>query len=267
MTNGKWYNFLMTTPDRNEELLQAINTLLRSLEEADTVREKRDQSLREYIDAVRVQLDAQGTLVQALSKSHEAVRVQLDAQGTLVQALSESHEAGALVIDTLGEWNKDLNSRMDGISTKVDGLRDDIGLVKGGHARNAMRQNLPRIADGFGFQFISEVPQAAVIGFSKVAIAQGEAKNEAESFRNADTVIYVLTAVGQPGYVAIEASFTVDSNDVGRAVRNSDYLARFTGLPAYAAVAGVEILPGAQAEIDAGKALLYRIPTRELQSE
>ena len=160
-----------------------------------------------------------------------------------------------------------LRNDVDGLTAKVDGLRDDIGLVKGGHARNAMRQNLDRIAAEFSFEFISEVPQAAIIVFSKVAAAQGEAANEAESFRNADMVMNVRDTEGQPGYVALEASFTVNGNDVRRAVRNADYLHQYTGLPCYAAVAGVEVLPEAQAEIDAGKALLYRIPARELQSE
>ena len=36
------------------------------------------------------------------------------------------------------------------------------------------------------------------------------------SFKNADMVMHVLDDKGQPAYVAIEASFTVDSNDVSR---------------------------------------------------
>ena len=157
--------------------------------------------------------------------------------------------------------------RVDGIESKLNGLRDDIGLVKGGHARNAMRQNLARVADEFGFDFISEVPQAAVIGFSKVATAQSEAANEAESFRNADMVMNVMDSAGNAAYVALEASFTVNGNDVRRSVRNAAYLRQYTGLPCHAAVAGVEVLPEAQDAVDAGQVLFYRIPARELQSE
>ena len=173
----------------------------------------------------------------------------------------------AKVVNGLETKVDGLAARVDGLETKVDGLTDDIALVRGGHARNAMRQNLYRIADEFGFEFISEVPQAAIIGFSKVATARGEAANEAESFRNADMVMNVRDADGHPGYVALEASFTVNRNDVRRAVRNADYLHQYTGLPCYAAVAGVQVLPDAQTEVDDGKALLYRIRARELQSE
>ena len=185
----------------------------------------------------------------------------------VVNGLESKVDGLSARVDGLESKVDGLATRVDGLETKVDGLTDDIALVRGGHARNAMRQNLYRIADEFGFDFISEVPQAAIIGFSKVATAQGEAANEAESFRNADMVMNVRDADGHPGYVALEASFTVNRNDVRRAVRNADYLHQYTGLPCYAAVAGVQVLPDAQTEVDDGKALLYRIRARELQSE
>ena len=169
-------------------------------------------------------------------------------------------------VGTTESW-KNLRTSVDGLTAKVDGLRDGIALVKGGYARNAMCQNLSRIPDEFGLEFISEVLQAAIIRFSKVATAQGEAINKAESFRNADMVINVRDANGQPGYVALEASFTVNGNEVRRAVRNAVYLHQCTGLPCYASVAGVGVLPDAQSAIDNGQVWFYRIPARELQSE
>ena len=190
-----------------------------------------------------------------------------ESQRTLTESLSELDKfVRTFAVGTTESW-KDLRTSVDGLTARIDGLRDDIALVKGGHARNAMRQNLSRIADEFGLEFISEVPQAAIIGFSKVATAQGEAANEAESFRNADMVINVRDANGQPGYVALEASFTVNGNDVRRSVRNAVYLHQYTGLPCYAAVAGVEVLPDARETIDNGQVWFYRIPARELQSE
>ena len=200
------------------------------------------------------------TIAESLSELDKFVRT--FAVGTVESWKNLETKFDGLRTDVDG-----LTNRVDGLTAKVGGLADDIAMVKGGHARNAMRQNLYRIADEFGFEFISEVPQAAIIGFSKVATAQGEAANEAESFRNADMVMNVRNTDGQPGYVALEASFTVNGNDVRRAVRNADYLHQYTGLPCYAAVAGVEVLPEAQEAINAGEALLYRIPARELQSE
>ncbi len=160
-----------------------------------------------------------------------------------------------------------LTAQMAELEQKFDGVRDDLAMVKGGHARNAMRQNLSRIADEFGFLFIAEMPQQAVIEFSKVAASQGLGQGEAESFRNADMVVHVRDAKGEPGYLAIEASFTIDGNDVRRANRNALFLHQYTGLPAYGAIAGVEVLPDVQEDIDGGNVLFYSIRPRELQSE
>ena len=51
--------------------------------------------------------------------------------------------------------NQSICSDRTRLETKFDGVRDDLALVKGGHARSAMVHNLPRIADEFGFQFIA----------------------------------------------------------------------------------------------------------------
>ena len=250
--NDQWYNLLMTTPPhRIDELLQSFDQLIQATTE--------------------LNLNI-GKSEEARDKQFAALEAQVDSQGRLVQTVVEAHQAQGTLMDVLGPGIQGLMSKMDGINDKVDGIRDDIALVKGGHvkgghARNAMVRNLPRIAESLGFEFIAEMPQESVIGLSKVAKAQGEAENEVESFSSADKIINIQDQNGQPGYIVLEASFTVASNDIRRAVRNTSYIARYTGLPAYAAVAGVEVLDDAQAEIDAGTVRFYRIQARELQSE
>ena len=130
-----------------------------------------------------------------------------------------------------------------------------------------MVHNLARIADSFGFRLIGEVPQPTVLAWARLARDQGASEGDAESFRNADMVINVQDDQGQPGYMALEASFTVQTGDVRRAVRNAGYLQEYTGLPARAAVAGVNVMEDAQSELDSQGVLLYRINAGELQSE
>jgi hypothetical protein len=171
----------------------------------------------------------------------------------------------AFIADTTKRFDS-LNGRFDGLSEKVDGLKDDIALVKGGHARNEMRRNASLIADDLGCTLISEMSQGVIVAFAKVATDNGVASNEVESFRNADMVMLVQDANNKPGYVAVEASFTVDGNDVRRATRNADYLHQYTGMPSYAVVAGVDVLPEAQQQVDQGKVSLYRIAKRDIQA-
>jgi hypothetical protein len=171
----------------------------------------------------------------------------------------------AFIADTTKRFDS-LNGRFDGLSEKVDGLKDDIALVKGGHARNEMRRNASLIADDLGCTLISEMSQGVIVAFAKVATDNGVASNEVESFRNADMVMLVQDANNKPGYVAVEASFTVDGNDVRRATRNADYLHQYTGMPSYAVVAGVDVLPEAQQQVDQGNVSLYRIAKRDIQA-
>ena len=157
------------------------------------------------------------------------------------------------------------DKRLDDTNKKLDGLMDDISLVKGGHARNETIRNASLIAHRLGYQFISEMRQEALIGFAELAKGNGVADNEAESFAKADLVMIAQDANKQPGYIAVEVSFTVSENDVRRAMRNADYLQEFTGIRAHPAVAGVDILPEAKQQVDAGKVCWYEIPKREIQ--
>ena len=190
----------------------------------------------------------------------------------VVEALSDGVATLTGVVTTISDGQKQLNAKLvgtnkklDSTNKKLDGLMDDIGLVKGGHARNETIRNASLIAHRLGYQLISELRQEALIGFAELAKADGVPGNDAESFAKADLVMIAQDANKQPGYIAVEVSFTIDGNDVRRAVRNADYLRKYTGIQAHPAVAGVDILPDAKRQVDAGKVHWYEIPKRDIQ--
>ena len=153
------------------------------------------------------------------------------------------------------------------VNTKLDGIRNDLAEVRGEHARSVVLRNAALIADTLNCRLISEVPQGILLGFSKIARADNEPSGDVESFQRADLVLYVSDDQERPRYLAVEASFTVDDRDINRAVRNAGYLTKYTGLRSDPVVAGVEILPEAQARIDKGEARLFRVDRRALQPE
>ena len=164
-----------------------------------------------------------------------------------------------------------LTAKIDSLTTemnaKVDGIRQDLGEVRGGHARNAVLRNAALVADGLGCQLISEVPQGIILGFSRLAASNNEPSDDVKSFQQADLVLYVSDDQGVPCYLAVEASFTVAGRDIDRAMRNARYLTQYTGLRAEPVVAGLEVLPEAQERIDKGEAWLHRIERRDLQPD
>ena len=240
---GKCIIVHMTTPnERDGEDRQVLETVIEHLD-----------SLLATIRSVDAKVEAQGAVT-------DAIKAVVDAQDIVIEAVSNSQDSEAVVLDLLREWMTDLD-------TKFQGIRNDLALVKGGHARSAMLHNMSRIADNFGFHFITEMPQQALIEFANVAGKQGMGDGDVESFKNADAVVHITDNNGDPGYLAIEASFTVDDNDVRRATRNAGCLNQYTGLPAYGAVVGVEALAEAQAAVNEGRIFFYKIQPGEMQSE
>ena len=215
-----------------------------------------------------------GEDVKALTARQDTLSGDVKALTARQDSLSGDVKALTVGMNQLREFvkeQKSLNSKFESFmvetSHKLNGLRDDIAMVKGGHAVSAMHHNSALIADELDCRLIEELPQGVILALAKVAADNGEARSEVDSFRHADMVMHVENGKSQPGYIAIEASFTVDSDDVRRAARNAEYLRRYTGLSAYAVVAGVDVLPEAQERIKKGHAYLWRIKPRHLQAE
>ena len=217
------------------------------------------------LDDTNKRLDDHNRRLDDTNKRLDGANKRLDDHNRRLDETNKRLDGANKRLDDHNRRLDDTNKRLDGTNEKLDGLMDDISLVKGGHARNETIRNASLIAHRLGYQFISEMRQEALIGFAELAKGNGVAVNEAESFAKADLVMIVQDANNQPGYIAVEVSFTVDDNDVRRAVRNADYLHKYTGIRAHAAVAGVDILPDVKRQVDAGKVHWYEIPRREIQ--
>ena len=158
--------------------------------------------------------------------------------------------------------------RMDKFDTKLSGIRTDLGILRGSHARNTVLQNLHRVADHLGFQLFASLSYEDIRRLSQeVAQKIKVPPNELDSFRDADAIIKVTDQSGNHEYVALEVSFTVTESDIRRVTRNARYIKDATGVEAYAAVAGVHALPEVKERIDAGEAFFYQIPARDLDPD
>ena len=92
--------------------------------------------------------------------------------------------------------------------------------------------------------------------------------NELTSFENADIIIEAKGREdGAIHYVAVEAAATGSWKDVDRAIRNADFLTRFTGQPAHAVIAAQRIRPGIERLIEKGEVHWAQIWQKELETE
>ena len=194
-------------------------------------------------------------------------RVERDLQEHKRSSEEKLYEGLNLVWDELrGEMRggfQELREGFDGLQQSFGGVKDDLAMIKGAHARNEALRKPTRIASDLGYQFIHQLSEDALLEFGKRATDQGKKKEEVESFVNADLVMMVQDDKFQPHYLAVEASFTVDADDIRRATRNASYLKEFTNVPSVPVVAGVDFLQ----DVERDGVRWYRIPKRDMQPE
>ncbi len=177
----------------------------------------------------------------------EALRARLLTQELLElpERFSQFAERMDQFVEQMNQFVEAANKRFDAIevqqvqfSEEMKAVRRDLAILKGGHARTAAIRNAPTIARKIGLRRTKTLSEDDLWDITDSADTSDIHANVLDSFRNADLVMEATDTEGQVCYVATEISFTVHQMDISRATRNSRLLTRFTGRPAFAAVAG-----------------------------
>ena len=154
------------------------------------------------------------------------------------------------------------------IRRDVVDIRRDLAPIKGAHARNGALRATRRMARTMGCRQVDVLDQDDLGDLADAGDTSGLEPTELRSFENADIVTRAADReTGRIRYLAIEASFTANPDDARRAVRNAEYLTRFTGHPATAMVASVRVNPQVQPDIDSGRVVWYEIESRLMDPE
>ena len=162
--------------------------------------------------------------------------------------------------DKVGELRQEMH-------TGFQAIRGDIAVLKAGHALNTVLKAPSSITDGLG------LTRGRILDYDDLRdlTLQGDVAdiphNVILSFRRADLVMEAVDSSGETCYVAVEVSFTANGRDTERAIRNAAFLTRFTGRPAYAAVAGVNRDRRIEERIAAGEVFWHQLELYELESE
>ena len=159
------------------------------------------------------------------------------------------------------------NRRFDALENSVASIQDDVGILKGAHARSAALRETPFIASEMGFRWVKDLTAFDLWELINGADTSNVPTNELRSFRRADLIIEATDRNGAPCYISVEISFTANGRDTSRALRNAEFLTRFTGKQAFPAVVGVRRDDRIRGLVESGEVFWYQLDPEVLEAE
>ena len=159
------------------------------------------------------------------------------------------------------------DQRMNKFDQRMDRMESDMGVLRGAHARNAAVENADDIADELGLEMIRVLRGAEIRKLARSKGTKDIPANDLRSFRVADLIIEARDGKGETCYVAVEVSFTANGRDTNRAIRNADFMSRFTGKPAYPVVTGLRRDNSIRCAIASGDVYWYQLAPEAFEVE
>jgi hypothetical protein len=183
----------------------------------------------------------------------------LELPHTLAMFAEEMREFKAhvdLFVESANRRFNEIDTRFDAVDARLDGhdarfdavdaslerhevmlkrITDDLGQLKGAHARNAALEDASSIARELGLRRTKTLTQDDLWDLIDAADTANILGSDLRSFRVADLIMEATAQAGEICYVAVEISYTANGIDTSRAIRNAEFLTRFTGKRSFAA--------------------------------
>ena len=212
----------------------------------------------EWLEVVRTRL-----LTRELLELPQTVA---DLAATVHELSSEVKTTSAAVKELTNTVNE-LANELRATNRRLDRLQDDVGWLKGCIIYDIVRDDAALIAGDMGFVLERILVRADLRRLTEGQDLSNLPRGEVRSFHRADLVMQVVDNTGNPHYIAVEASFTVNGRDSRRALRNAELMTRLTGRPAVAAVAGVRYDWNLKEPVESEQLYWYEIPSEDLETE
>ena len=187
----------------------------------------------------------------------------LDQLTTVVSQQSERLDQLTEIVNRIGtqleQFIEATNRRFNDIEVEVRRHSVQMGELKGVFARSLFVAEAALVARDMGLRRRRNLDQEELWDMTEESDITGISTGDLRSLRKADLVLEATDREGETCYVAVEVSYTVDERDTRRAIRNAEYLTRFTGMPAYAAVSGSNVDYRIQDIIEDGQVAWYQM--------
>ena len=162
-------------------------------------------------------------------------------------------------------WRAEMEAFVVETKRQFKSIRDDLGILKGAHARNAAERNLGLIARSMGLRERRLLDGGELFDLARAAGAD-MSDDGIRSYVQADLVFEAENEQGATEYVAVEVSYTANGRDTARAMRNAEFLAGFTGVACRPVVASLHVDDRIEDLVDSGRIAWYPMPRRALES-
>ena len=193
-------------------------------------------------------------------KEFKAEMMEFKAEMTAFKADTTTFKADTTTFKT------EMHDFVAATNRQFQSIRDDLGVLKGAHARNAAERNLGLIARSMGLRQRRVLDGGEL--FDLASAAGADMSDDAiRSYVQADLVFEAENEQGATEYVAVEVSYTANGRDTARAMRNAGFLSRFTGSACRPAVASLRLDERIVELVESGRIAWYRMPRRVLESD
>ena len=152
-----------------------------------------------------------------------------------------------------------------GIASQLQRITDDLGEIKGHVASRIARQMPDEIAEHLGYQIIDHLDGKDLRSMLRQQNPTDISPGVRSSFYYADLVALVEDQHSNQLYIAAEASYTADQRDSQRAMRNAQFITRFTSVDAVPVIVSRENDYEVQQLIQQGSVRWFQLQLRHLQ--
>ena len=150
-----------------------------------------------------------------------------------------------------------VDARFDRMDARFDRMEDAISDFKNRFSESQVKEQAATIAMKMGYKLVRTLSNSDLSQMCQNADTRDLSQDDLTSFTLADLVLEVADQEENRQFISVEVSYTADQRDTYRVRRNADYLTRFTGKPAHAAIASVRNDHDTQNLIDAGTVWWY----------